>query len=195
MGPQPHQTEADAPVVGHRGYERGAALAGVAVAAVLVWAWWSDPVVWLMPATGILVVAAAAIDWRTKRIPNRLTLAALVVLGPVVAALAIQDLVQWREVLGGVGLMAGPLLGANLVTRSHMPGLGDVKLAGLLGITLGAVSPSAAYAALLGSLVLGAGFGMVYRARTGARSFPLAPAISGATVLVLALSGLSLGGE
>ena len=195
MGPQPHQTEAVAVAADHRGYTQGAAIGGAAVAAILMWAWWSDPVVWLMPATGTLVVAAAAIDWHTKRIPNRLTLAALVVLVPMAAALTMQDLVQWRDVFAGVGLMAGPLLGAHIVTQAHMPGLGDVKLAGLLGITLGAVSPTAAYATLLGSLVLGAGFGTVYRARTGARSFPLAPAISGATVLVLVLSAISRGGE
>lgn len=195
MGSQPHQTEVDAAIADRRGYRRGAAIGGVAVALILVWTWWGDPVVWLMPATGFLVVAAAVIDWHTRRVPNRLTFAALVVLVPAAAALTVQDLVSWRGVFAGVGLMAGPLLGAHLITRAHLPGLGDVKLAGALGVTLGAVSATAAYAALLGSLVLGACFGAVYRARTGVRAFPLAPSIGVATVVVLVITAITRGGE
>ena len=72
-----------------------------------------------------------------------------------------------------------------------MPGLGDVKLAGVLGCLIGAVAPAAAYLALLASLFVGACFGAAYRRRTGDRAFPLGPAISVATVAVLIIFGLT----
>lgn len=195
MLPQPRQTETAQSDVDQRGLTQVATIGGAAVAVLLVATWWYDPVVWLMPVTGFLVVTAAVVDWHTMRIPNRLTLAALVALVPIALMLVAQRSVSGWDLLAGVALMAGPLLGAHLFTRAHLPGLGDVKFAGLLGITLGAVSPATAYAALLGSLLLGAGFGAVYRARTGARGFPLAPAIAAATVLVLVISSISRGGE
>lgn len=195
MVAQPHPTKAVAADAGRRGSKPAAVIGGVGVALVLTAVWWAEPVVWLMPATGLLIVIAAVVDWHTHRIPNRLNLAALVVLGSTVSVLVAQDLVSGWGVLAGVALMAGPLLGTHLITRAHMPGLGDVKLAGVLGITLGAVSATAAYAALLGSLVLGACFGAIYRERTGARAFPLAPSIGVATFVVLVITAITRGGE
>lgn len=192
---QPHPTEADIAAVDRRGPTAGVVGAGVAVAFVLVVVWWGDATVWLMPVAGFLAVTASVVDWQTRRVPNRLNLAALIVNLPIAVVLAVQGFVEGWDLAAGVALMAGPLLGAHLLTRTHMPGLGDVKLGGVLGITLGAVSPMAAYAALLGSLVLGATFGVVHRRHTGQRAFPLAPAISVATVLVLIVTAVTSGGE
>lgn len=192
---QPHPTEADTTALDRRGPMAGVVAAGLAVAFVLVVVWWGDSTAWLMPVAGFLAVTASVVDWQTRRIPNRLNLAALIVNLPIAVVLAVQGFVDGWDVVAGVALMAGPLLGAHLLTRPHMPGLGDVKLAGVLGITLGAVSPTAAYAALLGSLVLGATFGIAYRRRTGVRVFPLAPAIAAATVLVLIVTAVTSSGE
>lgn len=192
---RPHPTEADTAAVDRRGPTAGVAGAGLAVATVLVALWWGDAAAWLMPVAAFLAVTASVVDWQTRRVPNRMNLAALLVNLPIAVVLAVQGSVDGWDVAAGVALMAGPLLGAHLLTRTHMPGLGDVKLAGVLGITLGAVSPMASYAALLGSLILGATFGIAYRWRTGVRAFPLAPAISAATVLVLIVTAVTSGGE
>lgn len=192
---QPHPTEADTASVNRRGPMAGVVGTGLTIASVLVMVWWGEPTAWLMPVAGFLAVTASVVDWQTRRVPNRLNLVALIVNLPIAVVLAVQGFVDGWDLVAGVALMAGPLLGAHLLTRTHMPGLGDVKLAGVLGLTLGAVSPTAAYAALLGSLVLGATFGVAYRRRTGACVFPLAPAISAATVLVLIVTAVTSSGE
>ncbi len=65
-----------------------------------------------------------------------------------------------------------------------------MKIAAVVGITLGAVHPVAAYLALTVALVLGAVEGAVYRKVTRERAFPFAPAISLATLAVLLVIGL-----
>ena len=92
------------------------------------------------------------------------------------------DRIDMVDLAVGGALMGGPLLVSHLATRGRPPGLGDVKLAGVLGLTLGAVSPTAAYAGLLLSLLPGAVFGLWYQRRSGCRGFPFAPAIAAATV-------------
>ena len=87
--------------------------------------------------------------------------------------------------------MAGPLLVSHLVTRGRTPGLGDVKLAGVLGLTLGAVSMRSAYVALLTSLLIGAVFGLWYQRRSGRTGFPFAPAIALSTIVVLVVAAVA----
>ena len=165
--------------------------AGAVIGLLLCLVYWGKPQVWLMPIAALLAVIGAVIDWRTHRIPNVLTggtaLATGFVAGLLVAA---GELSANRIVLGAV-LMAGPLLASHLLTRSRMPGLGDVKLAGVLGCLLGAVAPAAAYLALLASLFVGACFGAAYGRHTREKAFPLGPAISVATVAVLIIFGLT----
>lgn len=103
--------------------------------------WWAAGVLagrWLplLLALGWLGVAAGAVDLARRRLPDALTLPALPValvltapLGPSAAG---------RAVLG-----AAVLFGAHLAVRLLAPGAlgaGDVKLAGVLGAVLGAVS-------------------------------------------------------
>ena len=87
--------------------------------------------------------------------------------------------------------MGGPLLAAHLVSNARTPGLGDVKLATVLGAPLGAVSPAAAYWALLTALTIGAGFGFIYQRATNRRAFPLGPAMSLASILTAFAFGLA----
>ena len=123
---------------GHAGWQRlwlelGTATLLVLVAAALGWAWSLPAYLYL----AVVSVALAAIDLRTKRLPNALTLPSY----PVFAALlllpaAAQD--DWggygRALLGGLGLFLAYLLLAVLNPAGM--GLGDVKLAGVLGMAL-----------------------------------------------------------
>jgi leader peptidase (prepilin peptidase)/N-methyltransferase len=170
----------------------GAALVGGGLLAVgLLVVWWGRAESGLMPVTGMLAVVASVIDGRTLRIPNLLTLSAFVVQACVAGVLIATSELSWRPVVGGMLVMGAPLLVSNLWSAGRTPGLGDVKLAGVLGMAAGAVSVRAAYAALLGALMLGALVGLGYRVRTGSRSFPLGPAISAASVIAVTVVGLS----
>ena len=171
------------------GFDRRVRLLASAVSLVLVALWWATPIVWLAPVASVTAVAAADADWRTLRVPNRLTLSGLVVTAVVAIPLVLSDaIVGWHLMLGAF-LITGPLLVSHLATRGRTPGLGDVKLAGVLGITLGAASMRLAYGALLASLLIGAAFGFWYQRQTGRRGFPFAPAIALAAVGMLAAAG------
>lgn len=113
------------------------------------------------PACAVLVVLAV-IDVESRRLPNAIVL-------PAAAAVLVARLAtapeQWRTWLGAsLGSFAGFLVLA-LLTRGAI-GMGDVKLALLLGAVLGsAVLPGL----LLGALA-GAAAGVVALARGGAEA-------------------------
>jgi leader peptidase (prepilin peptidase)/N-methyltransferase len=92
----------------------------------------------LAPFLGVLV-AAALIDLRHRIIPNRLVYPSLAVFGTAVALASLADgrLTLLRAVLGLVAY-GGGLLTIAIVARGGM-GMGDVKLAGLIGLMLGAL--------------------------------------------------------
>jgi leader peptidase (prepilin peptidase) / N-methyltransferase len=109
-----------------------------AVLALLCGRFGGQPVTVALAFLGALGVALAAIDIKTQRLPDRLTLPAypvlIVLLG--LAALAGHDLSALaRALLGGLVMAAGYLLLA--VARPGELGWGDVKLAGLVGLVLG----------------------------------------------------------
>jgi Flp pilus assembly protein protease CpaA len=145
----------------------------------------------MMPAFGVLAVIAAVIDARTLRIPNWLTGIGAVVVAMLSVYLVIVVDHAWQPIAAGALIMGGPLVVAHLASKSRTPGLGDVKLAAVLGAPLGAVSPAAAYWALLVSLTIGTGFGLLYQRTTKRRVFPLGPAISLASVLTAFAFGLT----
>jgi prepilin signal peptidase PulO-like enzyme (type II secretory pathway) len=166
----------------------------VSAAVLLSVVYIGQPQVWLMPVVAVLAVGAAVVDWRERRVPNRLTAAGMLVTIAVALPLVIHGDVSASAMVVGALIMSVPLLVSHLVTRSRTPGLGDVKLAAVLGASAGAVHPAVAYAALLVALLLGAAFGILYRHSTSERTFPLAPAISTATVLVLAIAAQHVNG-
>lgn len=163
-------------------------IAGLASMALIA-PWWTTPIRWLAPIAATTAITAAVVDWRTLRVPNPLSLAGFIATAVVGAPLVLAGALRGQDMLVGLALMAGPLLVSHLATRGRTPGLGDVKLAGVLGLTLGAVSLRAAYWSLLASLLIGAAFGIWYQRRTGRRGFPFAPAIAAATIGVLAVLG------
>jgi leader peptidase (prepilin peptidase)/N-methyltransferase len=130
-----------------------------------------------LPFAAVLV-AVAAIDLEHRIVPNRIVIPAAV-FGLVAAALV--DFGQLPELLIAGAAAFTALLLAALAYPGGM-GMGDVKLAGIMGLYLGAaVAP-----ALLAAFAAGAGVGLAILARDGAsarkRALPFAP--------FLALGGL-----
>jgi leader peptidase (prepilin peptidase)/N-methyltransferase len=109
----------------------------------------------------LLLVPIAFIDLDHRIIPNKLTgLGALTALA-LVAALRPHDLPE--HLAAGAG--AGAFLLAAAIARPGGMGMGDVKLAGVMGLFLGVAVVPALFAALLsGSLV-----GVALMARSGVR--------------------------
>jgi leader peptidase (prepilin peptidase)/N-methyltransferase len=132
----------------------------------------------------LLAVPAALIDIEHKIIPNRIT-----ALGAVLAialGLALDPSGEPGRLIAGAAA-GGFLLLAVLAYPGGM-GMGDVKLAGMMGLFLGAAVAPALFVALLSGLVLGA----VVIARKGARegrktAIPFGPFLAlGALVCVFA---------
>jgi len=124
-----------------------------------------------------LLVAVTITDLRTRLIPNRLlALATLALFAIVVPADpgSLPERLAW-------GAGAGAFLGLAHAARPDGMGLGDVKLAAVLGLFLG---PAVAVA-LPVALSLGAALGLVLRVRT----VPFAPFLAtGTAVACLPLS-------
>lgn len=106
------------------------------------------------------LAAATVVDLRERRIPNRLTGAAAAV--AVVAGLALDPGGQVERVVAGA-LAAGFLLVPALLQPSGM-GMGDVKLAGVIGLCVGRW----VLAALLVALIAGTLLGLALAVRRGA---------------------------
>lgn len=131
----------------------------------------------LTASLGALLVAVTVTDLRARLIPNRAVAVAAVVGLVTVAA---SDPATLPERLAWAAA-AGAFLGAAHAVRPDGMGLGDVKLAAVLGLYLG---PAVA-TALLVALCLGALTGLALRART----VPFAPFLAtGTAVACLPLS-------
>ncbi|WP_155351090.1 prepilin peptidase [Acrocarpospora pleiomorpha] len=117
---------------------------------VLGWRFGGSPLLFAMVYTAFVGVVLAVVDWRTWRLPDAVTLPSYLI---VIGLLAPSGQVV-------VGLACGLALGAvYLILWLGRPtgiGLGDVKLAGVLGIVTGAVSVNAAIIAGVGAHLLGA---------------------------------------
>jgi leader peptidase (prepilin peptidase)/N-methyltransferase len=156
------------------------------ITAVLVAAYWGTPVVWLTPVTATVATGAAWFDLRVQRVPNRLNaVGAIASLALVVLVDVVFGVEMVVPAVAGAAILAAPLLVTHILTRDHTPGLGDVKLAAVLGVTAGAVDPAAALVTLLAALLLGSVFGLVWRATGRGRAFPFAPSLAVAAMGVL----------
>jgi leader peptidase (prepilin peptidase) / N-methyltransferase len=134
-----------------------------------------------LPFAAALVVLAA-IDVEQRRLPNRVVYP-LAVWGIVGAILVQQDALAGRLAAAAAALV---LLLVPALARPGSIGMGDVKLAGTMGLHLGpAVAPALLLAFLGGAL---AGAGMVLREGAGARkkTLPFGPflALGGFVALV-----------
>lgn len=162
------------------------ALTGAAFAAVAALAG-VDPELWLELPFAALMIAVAAIDLEHRIVPNRLLAPAAVW---AVAAWAVVDLDFLPEALAAGGGAFAFLLLAALAYPAGM-GMGDVKLAGVMGLYLGlSVIPALLVAFLAGSVV---GMAIVVREGRDARKtgVPFAPFLAfGGLVGLLAGSEL-----
>jgi leader peptidase (prepilin peptidase) / N-methyltransferase len=137
-----------------------------------------DDVLLLELPFAAMLIAVAAIDLEHRIVPNRILLPAAV-WGLVVGAIVVPSHLPGLLIAGAAAFLG--LLLAALAYPAGM-GMGDVKLAGVMGLYLGAaVAP-----ALLAAFALGALVGLAILAREGAaarkRGVPFAP--------FLALGGL-----
>jgi leader peptidase (prepilin peptidase)/N-methyltransferase len=140
----------------------------------------------LAPFLGVLV-ALAVIDARTKKLPNRIVYPTLAASAVYLAGAALAggpvDLLR-----AGIGFLAygGGLLVVALVSPKGM-GMGDVKLAALIGLVLGALGLRyVAVAAGLGILL--GGVGAVVALLAGAsrkQAVPFGPFLAAGAVLAV----------
>jgi leader peptidase (prepilin peptidase)/N-methyltransferase len=159
----------------------GAGAVAVAIAAFVHFG--TDARGLIAAAFGAALVVLAAFDLEQRRIPNRIVLPAI---GGILAAQLIffpGEALEW--VLAG--LLSGLVLFVPALLRAGAVGMGDVKLAALLGVGLGT---DVLAALIVGSLAasLAAAYILVTRG-TGARhdTMPLAPflAIGGIVALLI----------
>ena len=145
----------------------------------------------VLPAFLVLtacLVAVAIIDLEHYIVPNRIVIAATVLGVPLLALAAVDD--GWgnlgRALAGGV-LGLGLLLAIHLVNPRGM-GMGDVKLAGVLGLYLGFLGLRYVLFGLFLGFLLGA-VGGILLIVTGLRSrrdhIPFAPFLAGGAYLAL----------
>ena len=107
----------------------------------------------------LILVPVTLIDLDHRIIPNRLTAMGALTATAILVALRPEDLVE--HVVAGIA--AGGFLLAAALARPGGMGMGDVKLAGVLGLFLGAaVAP-----ALLAALITGTIAGVAIMARKG----------------------------
>ena len=136
-----------------------------------------------------LLVVVAIIDARTRKIPNRLTYPLTPALLVVMLGAAVLNGQPDRilpVVLGGVGGFVALLILALIQPRGM--GMGDVKLAGFIGIGLGYLSWGHVVLGLFGGFVLGGliSIGLIVtKARGRGDLIPFGPYLSAGAILAL----------
>ena len=159
----------------------------LATAAVVVLAATRHPDVWRTVLVGgllALMPAAALIDLRHRIIPNRLTYPALL-LFPVVLGVAWISGGAVDPLRGLVGLLlyGGVLFLVAIVSRGM--GMGDVKLAALIGLVLGSLGLRYVGVAAGAAIVLGGVGGLVALAmgRSRKSAIPFGPYLATGTIV------------
>ncbi|MFG3436416.1 prepilin peptidase [Nonomuraea sp. NPDC047897] len=155
-------------------------LATAAVAALVAWRA-GLPYVFLALAGTTLAI----IDWRTSRLPDAITLPAY----PLLALSLLPAGELPRALLGAAALAA--VYGVLWFARPAAMGLGDVKLAGLIGMAAASLGWSAWVVAAVAGQLCGALYALALLATGRARrdtQFPLGP-----FMLLGALAALCLG--
>jgi leader peptidase (prepilin peptidase) / N-methyltransferase len=151
-------------------------VATASVVGLLVAKFWSQAAIAAFVYLGVVGVALAQIDVAVKRLPDRLTLPAYPALTVLLAAAAAVD-DQWTSfasaILGALASGAGYALLA-LISGGKL-GVGDVKVAGLIGLLLGWLSWRTLVAGACAGFVLA---GLVGIALVSSRRVSLSAAVS-----------------
>ena len=101
----------------------------------------------------------------------------------------VEDQVAAKSLLGGLGYTVA-MLALHVLSRGGL-GMGDVKLAGGLGVYTGVLGPTAVLAAGVGAILLGgvaAGLLVLAGRATGRTALPFGPAMVAAAAGVLVLA-------
>lgn len=155
--------------------------------------WWKfGPTATGLAFAGLAVITPplTIIDVRKRRLPNLLTAAGAVwaLLCAVVVSVQLRTTdVLITSILSGAACAAGLLMLA-FVSKGGM-GMGDIKLAGVIGLVMGTMAWTAAVAAIVWAFVLGAVIALILmllgRARRGT-AVPFGPMlISGAWIVLV----------
>jgi len=162
--------------------------------AVLGWRLAGTPAVLATFALALVwMIGLAAIDVDVRRLPDRWTLPAYPAAALLLAGCAVGE-GAWGSWWSALGCAVGSGV-AYLVLSMLNPaglGLGDVKLAGGIGMLTGWFGWPAAFAAIFVAFVLGGLVGVVVAVRTGAgrkATFPFGPAMLAAAYVVVLTSG------
>ncbi|CAN5641957.1 A24 family peptidase [soil metagenome] len=154
---------------------------------------------WVLVAYAVLfsvLLVLSVIDLELYILPNKITYRAIlasVVAVPLVAR-AVDDpsSAMWGALIGGVGyagFLLVTLLAYELIVHKDGMGMGDVKLAVVLGIWVGFLSPYLVLFALIAAsvigLVVGAGIFLVRRA---SQPYPFGPWLAVGAVAVILTS-------
>lgn len=144
-----------------------------------------------------VLLALSVIDLELSILPDRITLpsvlASLVIL-PVLSLTATDD--PGSRILGAMvgglayaGFLFVTLIGFELIAKKEGMGFGDVKLAAVLGLWLGWLSPLLILFALIAASVLGLVVGIGYFAvRRTSIPFPFGPWLAIGTIVVIVIS-------
>lgn len=148
---------------------RGTAIAAGATAAALSTAVPAPQSVrWGIVAVGAVLAAAATVDVAEHKLPNRLLVAALAL--AYTSVLAAADWALMVSAVSGLVIAGGLML---LVRLTRGIGMGDVKMAAVVGASVGAVNVRAAPIAIAVAALAAATYGFLsHRTR-----LPLGPAL------------------
>lgn len=187
FGPDPLETDShDHGAPGPR-VRLGLELATAVSFGALAWRFGADPVILPYLVAAASLVAVSAIDLAYYRIPDLIvfpTLAAcLVLIGAISISWGAAD-DALTAVVGGLGYFLFLFI-AHLISPRGM-GMGDVKLALVLGLILGWISPALVLLGLLVSCLIGSVVGAIVLAvRRRNSGFPFGPSLAGGTMLAV----------
>ncbi|MBX3098887.1 MAG: prepilin peptidase [Salinibacterium sp.] len=168
-------------------------LAGCSALAALAAVWRLGATYTLVPFLGFLAlgVALSWIDLTEHRLPNRLVLPGIAASLPVllIDALLLGDVSAWLRALVGAVVLCGFYLLLALLSPGGM-GMGDVKLAALVGLFAGYLGWEVLVAATFGGFLLGGVAALVAVLRGANRrvAIPFGPWMLGGFWLAVALA-------
>jgi leader peptidase (prepilin peptidase)/N-methyltransferase len=145
-----------------------------------------------------VLLVLSVIDLELYILPNKITYPSILVSFVAIPVLAVTTADDPGAVIlgaalgaiGFAGFLLIILLAWELLMRKEGMGMGDVKLAVLLGLWLGYINPLLCLFALIASSVIGLVVGLVIMAvRKESRPFPFGPWLALGTIVIILFSG------